>query len=120
VEEVLRHHPDVAEVGVVGAPDPDKGEIVLAFVVAKPGARLTEDILRGHGLSYDRAAFDDAMRAQAERARAAWKGSGEAAPAEVYGALASAKPVAPLGSGAQRCIGETPVMPEEAWGRPGQ
>ncbi len=48
VEEVLRHHPDVAEAGVVGAPDPDKGEIVLAFVVAKPGASLTEDILRTH------------------------------------------------------------------------
>jgi alanyl-tRNA synthetase len=55
---------------------------------------LTEDILRGHGLAYDRAAFDDAMRAQADRARAAWKGSGEAAPAEVYGALVAAKPVA--------------------------
>ncbi|HTO53228.1 MAG TPA: alanine--tRNA ligase [Myxococcota bacterium] len=50
---------------------------------------LTEDILRGKGLDYDRAAFDDAMREQAERARAAWKGSGQAAPAEVYNALAS-------------------------------
>ena len=49
---------------------------------------LTEDILRGHGLGYDRAAFDDAMRAQAERARAAWKGSGQTAPAEVYHSLA--------------------------------
>jgi fatty-acyl-CoA synthase len=48
VEEVLRQHPDVAEAGVVGAPDPDKGEIVLAFVVAKRGATLTEDILRTH------------------------------------------------------------------------
>jgi fatty-acyl-CoA synthase len=48
VEEVLRHHPDVAEAGVVAAPDPDKGEIVLAFVVAKPGAKLTEEVLRTH------------------------------------------------------------------------
>jgi len=48
VEEVLRHHPDVAEVGVIGAPHPEKGEMVLAFVVAKPGAKLTEDILRAH------------------------------------------------------------------------
>src|SRR5262245_3238821 len=55
---------------------------------------LTEDILRGHALDYDRAAFDDAMHAQKEAARAAWKGSGEAAPAEVYGALAGGKPVA--------------------------
>jgi alanyl-tRNA synthetase len=50
---------------------------------------LTQDILRGQDLDYDRAAFDDCMRAQAERARAAWKGSGEAAPAEVYGEIAA-------------------------------
>jgi alanyl-tRNA synthetase len=50
---------------------------------------LTEDILRGQQLDYDRAAFDAAMREQAERARAAWKGSGQEAPAEVYNALAS-------------------------------
>ena len=48
VEDVLRHHPGVAEAAVVGAPDPEKGEIVLAFVVAKPGAMLTEEILRTH------------------------------------------------------------------------
>ena len=50
---------------------------------------LTEDILRGRGLSYDREAFDACMREQAERARAAWKGSGESAPAEVYGPIAA-------------------------------
>ncbi|HKC49765.1 MAG TPA: alanine--tRNA ligase [Myxococcota bacterium] len=50
---------------------------------------LTEDILRGQQLDYDRAAFDAAMREQAERARAAWKGSGQEAPAEVYNALAA-------------------------------
>src|SRR5262245_23767904 len=56
---------------------------------------LTEDILRGHGLDYDRAAFDDAMHVQKEAARAAWKGSGEAAPAEVYASLTdTSKPVA--------------------------
>ena len=48
VEEVLRHHPGVAEAAVIGVADPDKGEIVLAFVVAKPGVQLTEDILRNH------------------------------------------------------------------------
>lgn len=46
VEEVLRQHPDVAEAGVVGAPDAEKGEIVLAFVVPKSGAHLTEEALR--------------------------------------------------------------------------
>ncbi|MCP4004037.1 MAG: alanine--tRNA ligase [bacterium] len=50
---------------------------------------LTQDILRGHGLDYDQDRFDECMREQAERARAAWKGSGEAAPAEVYNALAN-------------------------------
>ena len=50
---------------------------------------LTEDILRGHGLAADQAGFDAAMEEQRERARAAWKGSGEKAVGEVYGRLAS-------------------------------
>ena len=50
---------------------------------------LTEDILRTHALSYDRADFDALMREQAERARAAWKGTGAAAPAEVYNSIAA-------------------------------
>jgi acyl-CoA synthetase (AMP-forming)/AMP-acid ligase II len=33
VEEVLLEHPDVAEACVVGTPDPDWGEIVIAFIV---------------------------------------------------------------------------------------
>ena len=33
VEEVLLEHPDVAEACVVGTPDPDWGEIVVAFIV---------------------------------------------------------------------------------------
>jgi long-chain acyl-CoA synthetase len=37
VEEVLLLAPDVAEASVVGAPDPQWGEIVVAFVVARPG-----------------------------------------------------------------------------------
>jgi alanyl-tRNA synthetase len=45
---------------------------------------LTEDILRGHQLDYDRAGFDANLHEQAERARAAWKGTGAAAPAHVY------------------------------------
>jgi alanyl-tRNA synthetase len=50
---------------------------------------LTEDILRGHSLAIDQAGFDAAMAEQRERARAAWKGSGDAAVSEVYGRLAS-------------------------------
>jgi fatty-acyl-CoA synthase len=48
VEDVLRHHAGVAEAAVVGVPDPDKGEIVLAFVVPRPGANLTEESVRAH------------------------------------------------------------------------
>jgi 2-aminobenzoate-CoA ligase len=38
VEEALLAHPDVLEVAVVGAPDPDRGMIVHAFAVLRPGA----------------------------------------------------------------------------------
>lgn len=40
VEEVLLRHPAVAEVSVVGAPDAEWGEVVLAFVVPRPGAQV--------------------------------------------------------------------------------
>lgn len=40
---------------------------------------LTEDILRGHNESVDKAGFDAAMAEQKTRARAAWSGSGESA-----------------------------------------
>jgi long-chain acyl-CoA synthetase len=45
VEEVLLLAPGVAEVSVVGAPDPEWGEVVVAFVVAQPGGTVrTEDL----------------------------------------------------------------------------
>jgi long-chain acyl-CoA synthetase len=40
VEEALLHHPAVAEVSVVGQRDPEWGEVVVAFVVARPGHDL--------------------------------------------------------------------------------
>jgi acyl-CoA synthetase (AMP-forming)/AMP-acid ligase II len=49
VEAVLTEHPGVARVAVVGTPDPDLGEIGVAFVVAEPGAAgetLERDSLR--------------------------------------------------------------------------
>ena len=41
VEALMYRHPAIAEVGVVGVPDPYRGEDVLAFVVLKPDARGT-------------------------------------------------------------------------------
>ncbi len=41
VEEVLLQAPGVSEVAVVGAPDPEWGEIIVAFVVAQAGATLS-------------------------------------------------------------------------------
>jgi long-chain acyl-CoA synthetase len=40
VEEVLLDHPDVAEVSVIGRPDPDWGESVVAYVVPREGAAV--------------------------------------------------------------------------------
>ena len=45
---------------------------------------LTEDALRARGIAVDRAGFDAAMDRQKAAARAAWKGSGQAADSEVW------------------------------------
>ncbi|MBS0482441.1 MAG: alanine--tRNA ligase [Proteobacteria bacterium] len=45
---------------------------------------LTEDALRARGISVDREGFDAAMARQKAAARAAWKGSGQAADGEVW------------------------------------
>ena len=42
VEQVLRSHPLVQEVGVVGVPDKDRGEIIKAAVVVTPGAQVAK------------------------------------------------------------------------------
>ena len=40
VEAALASHPDVAEAGVVGVPDPEWGEVPAALVALRPGASL--------------------------------------------------------------------------------
>lgn len=40
IEEVLRTHPDIADCSVVGIPDEEWGEMVVAFVVMQPGQIL--------------------------------------------------------------------------------
>ncbi|HYA70567.1 MAG TPA: long-chain fatty acid--CoA ligase [Thermoplasmata archaeon] len=45
VEEVLFQHPQIADAAAVGAPDPEHGEVVVAFVVRKPGTDVTGEEL---------------------------------------------------------------------------
>ncbi|HMQ71495.1 MAG: AMP-binding protein [Rhodoferax sp.] len=52
VEEVLLTAPGVAEAAVVGAPDPAWGEVVVAFVVPRPGERIDERVLDAHCLAH--------------------------------------------------------------------
>ena len=49
VEDVLLQHPAVGMAGVVGVPDPVKGEEVLAYVSLHPGHEATPEELRDFG-----------------------------------------------------------------------
>ncbi len=42
VESAIIEHPACAEAGVIGKPDPERGEIIKAFVVLKPGQKGSE------------------------------------------------------------------------------
>jgi acetyl-CoA synthetase len=44
VESALMEHAAVAEAGVIGKPDPIAGEIVKAFVVARPGTETSDEL----------------------------------------------------------------------------
>jgi 2-aminobenzoate-CoA ligase len=55
VEEAIARHPAIADVGVIGVPDPEKGQITKAVIVLKPGndgdEQFTEELkefLKGH------------------------------------------------------------------------
>ena len=45
IEGVLAGHPEIAQVAVVGAPDERLGEVGVAFVVPRPGARPVQEEL---------------------------------------------------------------------------
>ncbi|MFN8511580.1 MAG: acetate--CoA ligase [Thermomicrobiales bacterium] len=45
VESALVSHPAVAEAGVIGKPDPIKGEAIKAFVTLRAGQQATDDLI---------------------------------------------------------------------------
>jgi alanyl-tRNA synthetase len=71
---------------------------------------LTADILRSHGLALDQAGFDASMQVQRERARAAWKGSGDARVEEVYARIAKDLSTTFLGYEQQRIDSEVRAL----------
>ncbi len=48
VEAALIAHPGVVDAAVIGRPDPEAGEIPLAYVVRAPGVEVSEADLRAH------------------------------------------------------------------------
>lgn len=46
VESKLIEHPAVAEAGVIGKPDPERGEIIKAFITLNDGYEESEDLLQ--------------------------------------------------------------------------
>lgn len=48
IEEFLFRHPKVSVVQVFGIPDPKFGEVVCAWIVVRPGERLSEEEVRRH------------------------------------------------------------------------
>ncbi|MBW1819503.1 MAG: AMP-binding protein [Deltaproteobacteria bacterium] len=47
IEELLYTHPKVFDAGIVGIPDPDWGERIVAFVVPREGADVSEEEIIG-------------------------------------------------------------------------
>lgn len=63
VEQVLRRHPRVSDVAVVGRADPVHTEIVVAYVVAKASAVKPDPHSNGEHLAQDRAQLCEELKA---------------------------------------------------------
>jgi acyl-CoA synthetase (AMP-forming)/AMP-acid ligase II len=48
IENVLEAHPSVAEAAVIGEPDDEWGEVIVAYAVPAPGCELNPEELRDH------------------------------------------------------------------------
>jgi 2-aminobenzoate-CoA ligase len=64
VEEALLGHPDVLEVAVIGAPDPDRGMIVQAYVVLRDPAAAGQDKAAQDKAAQEKAAQEKAAELQ--------------------------------------------------------
>ena len=51
VERVLLEHPDVAECGVIGRPDPRWDEVPVAYVIRRAGCSVEAEDLKAHVLT---------------------------------------------------------------------
>jgi fatty-acyl-CoA synthase len=51
IERVLLEHPDVAECGVIGRPDPRWDEVPVAYVIKRAGCRVEAEDLKAHVLT---------------------------------------------------------------------
>lgn len=52
VDDILNSHPHILEAGVIGIPDIKRGETIKAFVVVKPGKKLSEDEVKNYCRQY--------------------------------------------------------------------
>ena len=52
VEEILQQHPSVALAGVTGLADPAKGELIVAYLMAKPGSSIDAAVILEHCRKY--------------------------------------------------------------------
>ena len=52
VEEILQQHPCVALAGVTGLADPARGELIVAFLTAKPGSSIDASAILEHCRRY--------------------------------------------------------------------